>query len=459
MSTSVTHRTILRREPPEPPALPFVGHLRYVRRPHTHLAFLQAQAAYGDVVRFHVGRNVFYLLAHPDAVQHVLVENNRNYVKGFALQQARPVLGNGLLTSEGDFWRRQRRLIQPAFHRRSIENLAATMIQVTEEHLAGWEALAARGEPVDASAEMMRLTLDIAARTLFGANLAEADYQVVAENLPLLLEHVTGRVQSLFNFAERLPLPANRRAAEAVTALDRIVYRIIEERRRSGRTGDDLLGLLMAAQDEDSGAQMTDLQLRDEVMTLFLAGHETTALLMSWLWTALSLHPDVRRRVEAEVDQVLGGERPTVQGIQELRFTDQVITEVLRLYPPAWAIPRTSLAEDEVGGYPIPAGVSVVLSPYVTHRHPDFWENPAGFDPERHTPERRAARHRYAYFPFGAGPRLCIGEPFALMEARIVTAMVCRRYRLDLLPARLPEPGALFTLRPLNGVWVRISRR
>jgi cytochrome P450 len=443
---------------PGPKPLPLIGNLRYLR-PDTHRALVRARAEYGDLVHFQVNNRHLYFAAHPDDAKYILVDNNRNYHKGRGIQKAKPLLGEGLLTSEDDFWRRQRRLVQPAFHRQQINNLAGTMTVSTAALIDRWQPLARSGAVVDVAEEMMALTLDIVTKALFSTALTPDEIHEVGTSMTPLLRHATQRTQAVFDFVEKLPLPSNRRFEELRNRLDQIVYRIIETRRQSGADHEDLLSMLMAAHDEETGESMTDKQLRDEVMTLFLAGHETTALLLSWTWALLSWHPDVRRRAQAEVDQVLADRTPTAEDVARLPYLGMILSESLRLYPPAWAIPRRPLADDEIRGHRIPAGCTVIVSPYVTHRHPDFWDNPEGFDPERFTPEAVKARHRFAYFPFGGGPRMCIGNNFALMEATLAAAMILQRYEVNLIPGHAVEAEVAFTLRPKQGVPVSIKAR
>lgn len=443
---------------PGPKPLPLIGNLPYLR-PDTHRALVRARAEYGDLVHFQINGRHLYLAAHPDDVRYILVDNNRNYHKGRGIQKAKPLLGEGLLTSEDDFWRRQRRLAQPAFHRQQIANLADTMTASTATLIERWRELARSGEAVNVAEEMMGLTLDIVTRALFSTALTADEIHEVGASVAPLLRMAIGRTQAVFDFVEKLPLPQNRRFERLRARLDRIVYRIIETRRQSGADHEDLLGMLMTARDEETGESMTDIHLRDEVMTLFLAGHETTALLLSWTWALLSWHPDVRRRAQAEVDQVLGGRMPTADDVARLPYLGMILSETMRLYPPAWAIPRRPLADDEIRGYRILAGSAVLVSPYVSHRHPDFWDNPEGFDPERFTPVAVKDRHRFAYFPFGGGPRICIGNNFALMEATLVAVMLLQRYEIDLLPGHVVDAEVSFTLRPKQGVPVTIKER
>jgi len=396
-----------------------------------------------------------YLVSHPDLIKHILQDNNRNYHKSVGYEKTRPMLGYGLLTSEDDFWRRQRRLAQPAFHRKHISAFATTMTDATSQMLQRWQHHAESGAPFNAAAEMMRLTLTIVGRTLFNTDLSdEADK--VGQALTIALEHTNRRMQSLFDLGEKLPTPENRRFNEAIKTLDEVVYGMIEERRRTNIDNGDLLSLLLHAQDEETGERMSDKQLRDEAMTIFLAGHETTANALAWTWYLLSKHPDVARRLRNELAAVLGGRTPTLDDLPNLVYTKMVLDEALRLYPPAWAIGRNSLAADKLGDYHLPANSIVVLSPYVTHRLPEFWPNPEGFDPERFRPEQAENRPRFAYFPFAGGPRLCIGNNFALMEMQLILAMIAQRYHLDLVPGHPIELEPMVTLRPRHGVLVTL---
>lgn len=456
--TTTLIRPSRRLVPPGPPGRPLIGNLRDMREDAAR-GFVRARETYGDIVHYHIASRPIFLICHPNDIKYVLVENARNYTKGRGLEKAKPLLGNGLLTSEGEFWLRQRRLAQPAFHREHIASLAEVMTSVTDGMLRRWEGYARTSRTLDVADEMMKLTLTIVTRALFNTALTRDDIETVSSAFPPLLRWATERVTAIFDFTESWPTLENRRREQHTAALDRIVYRIIEERRRSSVEQHDLLGLLMSARDADTGATMTDRQLRDEIMTIFIAGHETTALLLAWTWALLSWHPDVRARVEAEVDDVLGGRTPTAADVPRLTYLGMVVNEALRLYPPAWAILRSPIEVDEIRGYRIPARSTIILSPYVTHRHPAFWHNPEGFDPERFTPERVRERHRYAFFPFGGGPRLCIGNNFAIMEATLILAMTCQRYRLDLVPGHPVEPELGFTMRVKNGLPVRLRRR
>ncbi len=434
---------------------PVVGSLREFQR--DRLGFLLSlRRRLGDVARFRLLRREIYLLSRPDAIKHVLVDNNKNYHKGQAYSRIESVLGNGLLTSQGEFWLRQRRLVQPAFHHRRLDTLAPMMTKATEEMLQDWEILAKSGEPFDASAEMMKLTLTIVGRALFSTNVRQYATEV-REAMNVILEQSQKRISRPFDIPAIFPTPEDNAYRHAINTLNRIVYGIIEDRRRSQTDEGDLLSVLIQATDQ--GAGMNNEQLRDEVMTLFLAGHETTANALSWTWYLLSKNPAVEHTLSAELSERLGGKPPELQDLENLPYNRMVIDESLRLYPPAWLVSRTASADDLVEGITIPAGAVVFLSQYVTHRHPDYWDNPEGFDPERFTPERSRDRPEFAYFPFGGGPRKCIGNYFALLEAQVVLAIIAQRYQLELMPGYPVIPQPTITLRTRNGIWMRLKKK
>jgi len=420
----------------------------------------------GDVVRLRFGAVNPHLVLHPDGVQHVLQTNARNYDKqtrGF--NKLKLALGEGLLTSEGALWRKQRRAIQPAFHKERLEGFAAIMTEAAASMLDGWDK---RREPLDALdivEEMTALTLDIIARTMFSAELG-ADSKSLADMVTLAGRHINSRITSLtgmLDFWERLPTPANRRFWAALRQGDGLIQKVIERRRGGdadpleaselgGEPRGDLLSMLMASRDQETGEAMSDQQLRDEVVTIFSAGHETTAQALTWTFYLLSTHPEAEQRLRDEVRAALGDAPPSLADLPRLGYAARVIKEAMRLFPPAWAISRRAEAEDRIGGYRIPAQGFVLLCPYLTHRHPDFWENPEGFDPDRFLPERSQGQHRFAYVPFGAGARMCIGSNFAMMEAQLVLASIVQRYRLSLVPGHPVELEPLITLRSRTGM-------
>jgi cytochrome P450 len=404
---------------------------------------------YGDLVRISFFGYPIYLVAHPDGVKHVLQENHRNYLKSFDYKILARLLGQGLVTSEGSLWLRQRRLMQPMFHRQKIAAFGDMMTDCTLRMLETWRARAERREAIEVSNEMMRLTLEIVGRALFTMDLTgQAD--TIGRWLTIANERFGQFDMGML--VSWLPTPGNLRFRRAVSELRRITLDVIARRRAENRDYGDLLSMLLAARDQDTGEAMSDDQLRDEVLTLILAGHETTATALSWTWYLLAQHPEVEEKLHAELDRVLNGRPPTMADLPDLNYTGMVIDEAMRLYPPVWAIGRAAIADDEIMGYPIPAGSNIMVSQWFTHRHPDFWESPERFEPERFSAERAEGRPRYAYFPFGGGPRQCIGNIFALTEAALVLATVAQRYRLRLVPNHRVELQPIVTLRPRYGI-------
>ncbi|MFN8453637.1 MAG: cytochrome P450 [Anaerolineae bacterium] len=415
------------------------------------LRALEESARYGDIVALRFMHRYVYFLNHPDYIKHVLVDNNQNYVKGRGLALTKPVVGEGLLTSEGDFHQRQRRLIQPAFHRRRIAALAETMTDFTERHIATWRA----GDTRDLHHELMRLTMSIVAQSLFGVDITRENTALAHTLDALMNEFSFGDATPIGQLLRYLPTPRTRRRAKLLAALDQAIYGFIQAGRERSEERDDLLSLLLAAHDnEDDNGGMSDRQIRDEVMTLFIAGHETTANAITWIFYLLAQHPEVEAKLHQELAEVLGGCLPTADDVPALPYTKMVFSEAMRLYPPAWVIGRMAVADDEIGGYRIPAGSTVLVSQWVTHRHPAYWAEPEQFRPERFDPAAPATkdRPRYAYFPFGGGPRLCIGEPFAWMEGALLIATLAQRFHFSLAPAARIEPQPLVTLRPKYGV-------
>jgi cytochrome P450 len=407
---------------------------------------------YGDVVYFRRFHYHVYFLNRPDLIEQVLVTDQRNFIKGRGLQANRRLFGNGLLTSEGDYWFRQRRLMQPAFHRERIAAYGRAMVAAAARMLGTWHD----GEQRDVHEDMMRLALEIVATTLFSTEV-EADVDRVGATLHVLMKQ-NRSARILLPFFRMLPTPGNLRYRAAVHQLDEIVYRIIRERRSSGRDTGDLLSMLLRARDED-GRQMTDTQLRDETMTLFLAGHETTALALSWTWYLLARYPEVESKLQAELREGLGGRVPTVEDLARLPYTERVVKESMRLYPPAYVIARIAVTDCEIGGYRLPHGASLVMSQWVTHRDPRYWDDPECFNPDRWTPEFEKRLPRFAYFPFGGGPRVCIGASFALMEATLLLATIAQKFKLALADDHSVEPFPSITLRPRNGIKVVLSAR
>ncbi|HXV41640.1 MAG TPA: cytochrome P450 [Anaerolineae bacterium] len=412
---------------------------------------VDAARQYGDVVCLDPTNHRIYLVTHPDHIKQVLQDNYRNYRRD--ADSFKLLAGNGLIVSEGDFWLRQRRLMQPAFHRQQIAALTATMTEVTVAMLERWRAAAEQGEPLDILAEMMNLTLTVIVKTMFGGNVDE-EVEAAANALGIGQEYL---YQQGWDYTGEQGTAGEEQFRQAIDTLDRMVYRLINERRRSGQDGHDLLSMLLQARDEETGEGMSEQQLRDEIVTIFGAGRDTTAIGLAWTWYLLDRHPEVERRLQAELARVLAGRAPTFADLPNLPYTRQLFEEALRLYPPGWMTARLSLGEDEIGGYHIPAHSEIFLSPYVTQRRPDLWPDPEAFDPDRFNPECAANRPRFAYFPFGGGPRVCIGNAFAMVEAQLVIAMIAQTYHLRLFPGCQVEPEALITLQPKN-LWMTLTR-
>jgi cytochrome P450 len=421
------------------------------------LNFLQSLVrTYGDIVQFSLGNETVYLFSHPDHIKDILVTNNRNFTKSRGLQRAKRLLGNGLLTSEGEFHRRQRRLSQPAFHRERIAGYADVMVARAAAMRDGWRD----GETHDIAQEMMRLTLEVVAKTLFDAEVKE-EMDEIGAALTTALELFTATMTlPFYELLEKLPLRQNKRFQVAKGRLDATIYRIIEERRRSGRDHGDLLSMLLMAQDDEGdGGGMTDEQLRDEAMTIFLAGHETTANALAWTWNFLAQHPEIEARMHAEIDQVLSGRTPTMDDFPKLKYTEMIFAESMRVRPPVWIIGRRAIDEYEVGGYTLPARSICLMSQYIVHNDARWHVDPERFDPERWTPERRDARPKFSYFPFGGGPRQCIGESFAWTEGALILATLAQRWRLAPASRQPVAMQPLITLRPRGGLPMTLRAR
>jgi cytochrome P450 len=408
---------------------------------------------YGDVVRVRFLLWPTYLLFHPDAVRHVLQEKHSNYGKDlYTYRMLKPVVGDGLVTNDGPSWLRQRRLMQPLFHRQRLAEFGQIATAACDRMLDGWADRARRGEPVDLLEEVTRLTLRVAGLAFFRIDLSsEADEfgRAFAVANRLLADYVYSPFPPL-----AFPSRRNLRLRAASETLDRVVRRLIAERRRQGTDAGDVVSMLLLARDEQTGAGMDDQQVRDEVITLLFAGHDTTASALTWACYLLAQHQEVQERARAEA---AGVGSPSAEDLARLAYTRMVLEETIRLYPPGWSFGRKALRDDQIGGYDIPAGSLVWVCPYVTHRHPAFWERAEEFDPERFTPERTRSRSRFAYFPFSSGPRMCIGSQFAMMVAQLVLASILGRYRLLLPDGLRVEPEAALSLRPRGPVPILLN--
>ncbi|BAZ30281.1 cytochrome P450 [Cylindrospermum sp. NIES-4074] len=409
---------------------------------------------YGDIVYWKGSLFSAYQLNHPDYIEEVLVKKNSLFCKQQSLQILRRMFGNGLLTSEGQFWQRQRRLMQPAFHRDRIFSYGEVMVDYTNRLLTNWSD----GKVLDVDEEMMHVTLEIVAKTLFGAEVT--DVETIGKIMQVSVEYFESRNTNLllFMIPDWVPLPHNLRFQKAAKQFDEIIYPIIQQRRESGEDKGDLLSMLLQMRDED-GNGMSDKQLRDEAVTLFIAGHETTASALSWAWYLLSQHPEVEQKLLAELQTVLGGRTPTFTDLPQLTYTDRVVMEVMRLYPSVWATARQALQDCEIAGYPVRAGDNIIMSQWVMHRDPRYFDQPEVFNPDRWEGDFAKKIPYFAYFPFNGGPRICIGQSFAKMEAVLLLATIAQKFRLTLVPDQEIIPWTAFTLRPKYGLKMLLNQR
>lgn len=423
------------------------------------LRFLMTHAAaHGDFIHYPLRLWEVFQVTHPAVIKHILQDNNRNYTKNtIQYNTLAQVTGRGLLTSDGPLWLRQRRLMQPAFHRKRIHAFGDDISAAAAAMVARWDARP-DGATIDVDAEMMQVALEIVGKTLFNLDLRH-EAPEMTEGVLEMLAYVVYRAKAMVAPPISWPTGRNRRYRAAMAKLEGVLYDAIGARRAEGSDQGDILSMLLAARDEDTGEGMSDTQIRDEMATLIIAGHETVASALTWAWHLLAQHPAARAELEAEVDEALGGRMPTADDLPALPYTRMVFEETLRLYPPAWLITRRALAADRIGDATIPANAIIIMSPYVTHRHPLFWPDPQTFEPRRFAPEATAARPRFAYIPFGGGPRLCIGDSFALMEGPLILAAVAQRYRLDGDATQLPQMDALVTLRPRGGLHMKATKR
>jgi cytochrome P450 len=445
------------RPVPGPRGVPGLGVIPFLA-PNPFGYLMHAASLYAGIFRFPVGPVEVYLVSHPDYVQHILVTNAENYNKGPIMNGIRMALGNGLFTSDGEFWRRQRRLMQPAFHNRMIQRMTGPMSQAIEEHLARLQPAVDEGRAIDLLKEMVVLNIKITLDTLFGATVSPADAVAMLYETDRVF---LGMSKNLWTFFVPgwLPVPGRRAYVEAIQRLDRRVKNIIAERRASGVARDDLLGILLAMRDEESGEGMTDSQVRDEIFTMFLAGYESTSSALTWTLYLLGRHPAVEGKLQQELATVLNGRTPTYEDLPRLPYARMILDEALRLYPPFPMFFRTAVNHDVIDGYPIPGGASIVISPYAGHHHPLFWASPETFDPERFCPERFTDDVKNAYFPFGKGQRLCIGRPVALTQAHLTLCILAQRYARTPLGAASGAMKWALTLQPRDGLPMRLERR
>jgi cytochrome P450 len=426
------------------------------RREDLLTSYLKLWHAYGDVVRVKAGPMIAHQFVRPEHIRHIMVTHVDNYPKGFSHDKLRLALGNGILTSDGPFWTRQRKLMQPTYTPKGVAVYADIMVDATEKMLTRWQNRPQDAGPLTVNHEMMHLAMSVISRSMFGIDISD-NYAQAGDALIGILEYASSTSMSFIDPPLYVPTPKNRRFKRHLALIDEFLYGIIDERLQMPLT-DDLLSLLISAKDED-GNPMDRKQLRDEVLITFFAGHETTANLLTWTWIMLSKNPLVRERLHAELESVLNGRIPTLEDLPNLVYTRRVLDETLRLYSPVGIMARDPLADDEIDGYSIPAGSIVTITPYITHRHPEFWHNPEAFDPDRFSPEEVAKRPRYAYYPFGAGSRICIGQHFALLEAVMALATTAQRFELQLVPGLRIEAEFVGTMRPNRDVLMTLQAR
>lgn len=439
-----------------PGAVPLLGHLPgFKKRPLEKMC--EWWRRYGDALRFRLGPKTLHLFSHPDFAEDILVQQADRFVKVY--DPRRPiglalVLGNGLVTSSGDVWKRHRRIIQPIFHRSRMAAMAERMAQVGEQRIARWADR--EGQPVDIAAEMMQLALEVISQTMFTTSMAQ-HIERISHALRVSLKYAFDSFHNPLRLPSWVPTQRNREFRSVMQFMDGLIYGLLAERRRTRATHGDLLDLLLQARDEETGAGLSDQELRDEALTIFAAGHETTANALAWTWYLLATHPEAKARFHEEVDRVLQGRTPNADNLPHLPYTRAIFDESLRLYPPAPAVQRKAETNTTVGGLPLPAGALVLVGTYNLHRHPEFWTSPERFMPERWLNGERPAS-RYAYLPFGAGPRACVGIHFASVEGPLLLALIGRRYDLQLAQETV-EPELMVTLRPKGGIRMTLQPR
>jgi len=448
MTVTTASKTI-----PGPRGLPLLGVMPEMVSDMLGL-FTNTAREYGGIAQFKLLNKTYLLVTNPDYVKHILQDNYRNYIRGRSVETGRVLLGNGLPLIDGDFWLRERRMLQPAFHRERLGKLADTAVQVIRTFMQGWADKARNHQTLDMDDEMMRLTLTVIIKSMFSADIDDR-IQSLSQAFNVASRFMLWRSQQMWAPPLSVPVPRNVEYNRALNVLNDTIYPLIADGRKNPK--DDLLGMMLAMRDADTGEGLTDQQARDEVVTIFFAGHETSAATLAWAFYLLSEQPEVEERLRNEVDLVLSGRVPTFADLPKLSYMQQVINEVLRLYPAAYLFAREAVVDDTIDGYRIPANTLIFLTPYVTHRDPKYWPDPETFDPERFSPEQIASRPRHVYYPFGEGPHVCIGNNFAWMEMQLILAMALQRFRLKLVPnhpiAFKPEA----TLRPRYGIKMTVE--
>lgn len=438
--------------------LQFIFNGLFLSRSERLKFFIEQQQKYGNIYKIKLPARQLIVLTDPNWIKYVLVENNKNYTKSFAYDAIKIFLGNGLLTSEGEFWKRQRRLAQPAFHREKLNFMFQNMVEQTQKCIEQLEVAAQKGSSINLSKLLYRLTLDVVNSTLFYNEVNQTTdtiYQLVSEASIF----ISNRVDNPFQLPEWIPTPSRIKEKEILEKMDKVFYEVIDRRRNQPEEQHDLLSMLMDAKDEDTGEGMDNKQLRDEILTIFVAGHETTQISLGWTFYLLSQNPEKLAVLQNEIDNELKGKLPSPENCRNLKYLKQVIEESMRCFPPAWIMGRRSIGSDVIDGYEIPGMTNVVMPIYVVHHDENIWENPYDFIPERFAPENIKDKHKFAYFPFGGGPRLCIGNNFAIQEMQIALIMILQRFNVEVDSSFKPELEPLVTLRQKNEIYATVSKR
>lgn len=445
--------------PPRVPGLPWVGSLPVLIR--QRFEFLEAaRRRHGDIFTLSLGPSQGIAMCHPRHAQHVLVDRVHNYPKGGPFwDSVRTFMGNGLPVSHGEFWRRQRRMLQPAFHQQRLSALAGQVVETIDQSLTEhWEKAARTGEPFNVASAFTHMTMKVLVRTMFGGGLETAEAERASQAIFYIIDFMLRGMVTQF-LPPWLPIPGRARYREAIRTVDELMFRMLARGAQGTASEDSLLSLMYHAMDAETGERMTPQQIRDETVALFVAGYETTTVAMAWVFHFLTQQPELAWRLQSEVETALGSRTPGFSDLPRLSYARGLLQEATRLYPPAYWLPRIALEDDELDGYRIPAGTLVGVLSYLIHRRPDFWEAPERFEPERFLPERSAGRHKLAWLPFGAGQRQCIGKEFALMEGQLILARIMQRFRATALPGRVAQVQFTTTLRARDGVWVKLSAR
>ena len=458
MSESASQALSTRGLPPRVSGYPLVGCLPGLAR--DPLRFMKdAQQLYGDIFTMDLGFTQAIGLCHPQHAQRILVDCAQKYSKGGPMWDSmRTFMGNALPMSEGTFWKRQRRMIQPAFHHQRVATMAATMVTAIDECLSEWDLAALEERPLEVSGALSRVTMNVLVRCLFGSAMRKEDAEKVAEAFSFILDYfVTGMMTH--SLPEWLPVPGRARYRASIQLIDEVLSDLIARGRESSQEEDNLLSMLLQAVDGESGEQMTHAQLRDETLGFFIAGYDTTAAGMAWVLHALTRHPEVAERVQAELDGVVGQRKPGFPDLMRMPYTRNVVQESLRTHSPSVWLPRQSVQEDEIDGYRIPAGRMIVIFTHLIHHHPAVWEAPEHFDPDRFLPSRSEGRHKLAWLPFGSGQRQCIAKEFAIMESTLILARIASRFSLSSIPGREAVPRVSTNLRTKDGMWLNLRPR